>query len=93
MNETVLDLLRQALVSKLSVDLGRPHRATLAAEHAGRLASQLVEELAGARAREERRQHLVDEDDDEPEDLVELLAERHPAPVEDADDDEPAGPT
>ncbi len=90
MSSTARDLLRQALTAKLAVDLGRAHRATTAAGLVGGLAAQLVEELAGARAREERRQHLVDEDDD----LAGLLAERYPAPVEDADDDdEPAGPT
>lgn len=90
MSETVLDLLRQALVAKLSADLGRPHRATLAAEQVGRLAAQLVEELAPARGREERRQ-AADAGDDEDDGLALLLAERYPA-VEEVDDD-PAGPT
>lgn len=85
MSETARNLLRQALTAKLAADLGRAHRATTAAEHAGRLAAQLVEELADARAREEQRQDLVDDDD-----LAELLAAAYP-PAE--DDDEPAGPT
>lgn len=83
MSSTARDLLREALVAKLSVDLGRAHRATTAAEHAGRLASQLVEELAGARAREEQRR---DDDDG----LADLLAAAYPSAE---DDDEPAGPT
>ncbi len=89
MSSTARDLLREALTAKLAVDLGRAHRATTAAERVGGLAAELVEELADARAREEQRQHLVDEDDG----LADLLAERYPAPVEDADDDEPAGAT
>lgn len=92
MSSTARDLLRQALTAKLAVDLGRAHRATLAAEHAGRLAAQLVAELADARAREERRQAAGAGDVNEDDDVAELLAERYPA-VEDADDDEPAGPT
>lgn len=85
MSVTVFDLLRQALVAKLAVDLGRPHRATHAAEQADRLASRLVAELAPARAREEQWQDLDDEDDD---DLADLLDERYPRPAE---DDGPAG--
>ncbi len=64
-SSTARDLLREALTAKLAVEIGRPHRATTAAEHAGRLALQLVEELAGARAREERRQDVDAEEDDQ----------------------------
>lgn len=88
MSETVLDLLRQALVAKLAVDLGRAHRATYAAEQVDRLASRLVEHLAPARAREEQRQHLDDDDD-----LADLLAAAYPPGEDNDDDDQPAGAT
>lgn len=92
MSETPLALVREALTAKLAADLGRAHRATHAAEQVSRLAAQLVEELAGARVREEQRQAHEEGHDLELEDLLEL---RYPPPDVDVegDNDQPAGPT
>lgn len=76
-------LLRAALCAKLATELGRAGGATRAAQHAGRLAVALVEELRPAREREARQQAA--EDDLE---LDALLALRYPPPPT---DDEPDG--
>jgi len=85
MSETPLDLLRQALVAKLNVDLRRPHAATAAAQRVAVLAAQLDEELAPDRARG-TDEELGGDDDDDLDEQASRAAWRPAA--DDADEDE-----